>query len=69
MNDNEFSVDRVDLLHQIASTTSVSNDKEKKRGGKNLNQQHGQKESETPQDEQADTLTAPPEKHAIDFQA
>jgi hypothetical protein len=69
MNANEFSMDRVDSLHNIASTTPAANDKEKKRHKESRTTPQAVKNGERTDELDTEGLTVPPEDHAIDFQA
>jgi hypothetical protein len=69
MNANEFSMERVDSLHNIASAAPAANDKDKKRQKEPQPTRKTAGGDEKKEGLDSDGLTVPPEKHAIDFQA
>jgi hypothetical protein len=69
MTANEFSMERVDSLHNIVSATPAANDKDKKHHKEPQPTRKTVKNGETSDELDTDGLTVPPEDHAIDFQA
>jgi hypothetical protein len=70
MNANEFSVDRVDAMHNIASVTPAANEKDQKRKKGHQQSHDTAKNAETATDQaQADNLNVSPEDHLLDFEA
>jgi hypothetical protein len=69
MSANEFSVERVDSLNNIASATPATNEKDKRRRNRQRmrNARPGEAEASTEQD--AGQAEAGPEGHIIDFEA
>jgi|GEM_PF-6063468 len=68
MSANEFSVDRVDSLNNIASTTPATNDKDKRRRQRQQPQDDAGRG--VPADDVADDESATnADGHTIDFQA
>jgi hypothetical protein len=67
MSANEFSMDRVDSLHNIASATPAASDKEKKHHKEPKPASKVVKNGE--KSDEIDGFTVPQEDHAIDFQA
>lgn len=69
MAPNEFGLDRVDPLHNIASVTPASGDKEKKKKKDSRGNQKQTTEDERSIIDAEEGLNVKEEKHLIDFEA
>jgi hypothetical protein len=69
MTANEFNVDRVDPLHNIASVTSAGGEKDRKRKRDRRGSPNPATDEEKAIIDAEDGLNVKEEKHLIDFEA